>query len=90
MEVFFKPTFVKELNSLPKATNKETRKLCLETFSKLQNLKELKNCDLKPINGFKGYYRIKIGDYGVGFKTESKAVIFMRVCHRKNIYRHFP
>lgn len=93
MEVFFKTTFIKEFNNLQdlqRLIKEDVRKLCLEIFPKLQNLKELKNYDLRPIKGFKNYYRIRLGDYRIGFKTESKTVIFMRVCHRKDIYKQFP
>ena len=90
MEVFFKPTFIKEFNILPKGIKEEVKRLCLENFSNLQNFKELKNCDVKSIRGFNNYYRIRMGDYRIGFKAEDKAVIFMRVCHRKDIYRYYP
>lgn len=89
MEVLFKPTFIKEFNNLQKSLKGEIGKICLEIFPKLQNLKEFRNYDLNPIKGFKSYYRIRIGDYRIGFKVESNAVIFMRVCHRKDIYRYF-
>lgn len=90
MEVFFKPTFIKEFNHLQKSIKEEVGKLCLDIFPKIKNLEELKNRDLKPIKGFKNYHRIRIGDYRIGFKTESKTVIFMHVCHRKDIYKQFP
>lgn len=90
MKVLFKPTFIKEFNNLSKIIKEEVGKICLDIFPKLQNLREFKNYDLKSIKGFKNYYRIRIGDYRIGFKIESNAVIFIRVCHRKDIYKCFP
>ena len=42
------------------------------------------------MEGFKHYYRIKQGDYRIGIKIEDDMVIFMRVLHRKIVYREFP
>lgn len=42
------------------------------------------------LEGFENYYRIRIGDYRIGVKIEDNAFIFMRVLHRKEIYRFFP
>ena len=36
------------------------------------------------------YYRIRVGDYRVGFVFEQGAVTFVRCLNRKEIYRYFP
>ena len=46
---------------------------------------------VKKIEGYKPYYRIKIGDHRLGMEAISnKEVIFLRFLHRKDIYRYFP
>ena len=35
-------------------------------------------------------YRIRVGDYRVGFVFEHGAVTFVRCLDRKEIYRYFP
>lgn len=46
---------------------------------------------LKKIEGYKSYYRIKIGDHRLGMEAiSSKEVILLRFLHRKDIYRYFP
>ena len=35
-------------------------------------------------------YRIRIGDYRLGFALDGNAVTLMRFMHRRQIYRHFP
>ena len=52
------------------------------TLSDIKNLKKLKagiNC-----------FRIKIGDYRIGFQFIEDCIIFERCLHRKDIYKYFP
>jgi mRNA interferase RelE/StbE len=52
------------------------------TFQQIPNLKRL---------GATGkYYRIRLGDYRIGFVFERGAVTFVRCLNRKEIYRYFP
>lgn len=91
MEVFFKPSFIKDLKKLPCETKNEVKNICYEIFPSLNNLKDIKDgYKIKSIQGFKNYYRIKLGNYRVGFKKENENMIFMRVMHRKDIYKNFP
>ncbi len=90
MEIFFKPSFIKDFKKLPKEIKSEIRRICFEIFPLAKNLREIKECNIKPIKGFKNFYRIKLGDYRIGFKKEDGTIIFMRVKHRKDIYRYFP
>ena len=53
-----------------------------ETAARIINLKKLK--------GESSYYRIRFGNYRIGIKIEDDLVIFIRVLHRKEIYRYFP
>ena len=36
------------------------------------------------------YYRLRIGDYRLGFAIEDDKVILVRLLHRREIYRFFP
>jgi mRNA interferase RelE/StbE len=53
-----------------------------ETFQQIPNLKRL---DAKG-----KYYRLRVGDYRLGFVFERGAVTFVRCLDRKEIYRYFP
>ncbi len=46
--------------------------------------------NLKKMSGAGGYYRVRIGDYRIGLFVEGEEVEFVRVLHRKDMYRHFP
>ncbi len=55
---------------------------CVPTIADIHNLKKLK--------GKSGYFRIRTGHYRIGIKIEDELVVFIRVLHRKDIYRKFP
>jgi mRNA interferase RelE/StbE len=46
--------------------------------------------NLKKLQGFKEYYRIRIGAYRIGVKIIDDTVIFSVFDHRKDIYKRFP
>lgn len=52
------------------------------TFQQIPNLKRLEASGK--------YYRIRVGDYRLGFVFEQGAVTFIRCLGRKEIYRYFP
>jgi len=90
MKVLFTKTFIKDFKKLPKSKRDKVRKICLSVFPDIQNLNELKKKQPKKMKGYKDYYRIRLGNYRIGFKKRDKEIVFMRVLHRKDIYRHFP
>jgi len=45
------------------------------------NLKKLKTGD---------YYRIRLGDYRLGLILKSDTLVFVRLLHRKDLYKYFP
>lgn len=53
-----------------------------KTFQQIPNLKRLEASGK--------YYRLRVGDYRIGFVFESGRVTFVRCLHRKEIYRYFP
>jgi len=46
--------------------------------------------DLRKLKGYDTFYRIRSGDYRIGLEVISDQVIFVRILHRKDIYRYFP
>ena len=51
-------------------------------FQQIPNLKRLETTGK--------YYRIRLGDYRIGFVFERGTVTFVRCLNRKEIYRYFP
>jgi mRNA interferase RelE/StbE len=78
-----------------KDTEKELNKKLLkqladiiEQLQKADHLMEIPH--LKKMNGYKNAYRIRFGEYRVGFLYDNNTIFRSRVMNRKEIYRYFP
>ncbi|MEI8201573.1 MAG: type II toxin-antitoxin system RelE/ParE family toxin [Bacteroidota bacterium] len=60
----------------------------IENVISAQEASEIKK--LKKLQGFKEYYRIRLGVFRIGVKIERETVIFAAFDHRKDIYKNFP
>lgn len=60
----------------------------------LQNIETLEEVkvtfDCKKMQGYTSYYRIRIGEYRLGFSVDKDQVRLIRFLHRKDIYKFFP
>lgn len=90
MEVLFKKSFIKDFKKLPTNEKEKIREVCFYIFPEIENLNEFTKYPIHKLKGFNDYYRIRIGNFRVGFKKSDNQIIFMRVLHRKDIYRRFP
>jgi mRNA interferase RelE/StbE len=61
---------------------------CIENIREYKKLSEIPNC--KKLKGSKNAYRIRIGNYRIGFVFENRTVEFVRFLHRDTIYNSFP
>ncbi len=64
MIVAFRRSFVKDLHRLGDRNIKHRIKAAIEEVEHAANLLEIG--DLKKLQGYEGYYRIRIGDYRLG------------------------
>ncbi len=89
MHILFDKVFVQSLN---KIKNKKVKIQLLAVIEKVEQAHKLKDIpNIKKLVGFKNFYRIRIGDYRLGFELEPLDVVrFIIFCHRKDIYRKFP
>jgi mRNA interferase RelE/StbE len=60
----------------------------IERVEAAQSFQQIPN--LKRLEATGKYYRIRVGDYRLGFVFESATVTFVRCLNRKEIYRYFP
>ncbi len=88
MKISFKNAFLKDLEKLPSDYKDRIEHLVFDEIPKIDNLLNIKN--IKKIRGDKNYYRIRVGNYRIGFEVRDGELGFMRVLHRKDIYRYFP
>jgi len=49
-----------------------------------------KTPNIKKLKGHKSAYRVRMGDYRLGFFFENSTILLARFLHRKDIYRIFP
>lgn len=88
MQVEFLSKFSKDLDRI---SQKSTRSNIVKLISLVEAARSLQDIpNLKKLTGFKSAYRVRIGDYRVGFFYEEQRVLFARVVHRKDIYKVFP
>ncbi len=61
---------------------------CVEQVRQSDKVSDITN--LKKLKGFTNEYRIRIGDYRIGIIIKDNIIEFIRILHRKDIYRYFP
>ena len=89
MIIEFDKSFEKSLDKIKnKSLYPRIEKIILE-FENSKSLSDLTN--IKKLIGFKNYYRVRIGEYRLGFELLSKNTLrFIIDAHRKDIYKSFP
>lgn len=89
MNTEYLPSFLKDLKALKSTPVFESiRTLVFEEIPNLLSFEEIRN--LKKLKGTENCYRIRIGDYRIGLILDDETITFVRVLHRKDIYRYFP
>jgi len=89
MIIEFDKSFEKSLEKIKNKTLfQKIEKLIIE-FENAKSLTDLTN--IKKLTGYKYYYRVRIGEYRLGFEKISENTFrFIIVAHRKDIYKLFP
>ncbi|NCO56545.1 MAG: plasmid stabilization protein [Bacteroidetes bacterium CG_4_10_14_3_um_filter_31_20] len=88
MKVSFSKNFEKQLTTV---TNPHIRDAIRNIIQKLIETSSLSVIPhIKKMKGDKGAYRIRIGDYRIGFYIKKTEIFISTVAHRKDIYKRFP
>ena len=88
MNTRFRESFDEDLSALTDAGLLRRIKRVIEQVEAARTFLQIPN--LKRLDARGKYYRIRVGDYRVGFVFEHGAVTFVRCLNRKEIYRYFP
>ena len=89
MRVEFDASFSKCLDRIKDKTISAKVIQVIGEAEKASDISSIKNT--KKLSGYSKYYRIRMGDYRLGFeKTEPNTIRFITLMHRKDIYRNFP
>ena len=87
MNIEIRKSFTKDADKLPAPFQLQLT-IIIGSIEKATQPSHLENC--KKLTGFKTAYRIRMGNYRIGFYYENKTVELVRILHRKEIYRYFP
>lgn len=88
MNTRFRESFAADLSAITDTGLRRRIKKMIERVEAARTFQQIPN--LKRLDAKGKYYRIRVGDYRVGFVFEQGAVTFVRCLDRKEIYRLFP
>ena len=89
MRVQYRQLFLKDLKKLKKTEiYEQVYELAFSTLPDLDNLQDFPN--IKTMINYPGHYRLRLGDYRLGFILEDDSLELMRALHRRKFYRYFP
>ena len=84
MELLYGKRFSKDLDAIRHESEIRADLLKLiENIKEAVSLTDLK--DVRKIEGYQGYYRIKVADFRLGIKLRGNKVELLRFLHRKDI-----
>ena len=88
MQVEFTPRFSRDLR---RVRSTEVRRQMVEKIEELEASNNLFDVvGISRLSGAGLFYRIRIGNYRMGFSTAGDLVILERFLPRDQIYRYFP
>ncbi len=88
MDVAFEASFARDLKRVRnKALLRQVQQIIAQVKA-APMLSEISS--LKKMQGYETLYRIRLGDYRIGIEVVGEQVVFVRMLHRKDIYRYFP
>ncbi len=88
MNTAFRESFDADLSAIRNASLLRRIKKVIEQVEAARTFQQIPN--LKRLEASGKYYRIRVGDYRLGFVFEEARVTFVRCLDPKEIYRYFP
>ena len=88
MKVSFDKSFHKRLVKIKDKTILDKVKQTILLVESVETLSQIPN--IKKMEGFKTFYRVRIGDYRIGLEIKKDTVWFITIANRKDIYKNFP
>ena len=89
MKILYTKKFSKDLDVIQHDPKLKNRVLdFISQVKQADNFSEI--AGVKRIEGYPGYFRLRIGEYRLGLKLTEDGLEMIRFLHRKEIYRRFP
>lgn len=87
-EIILKKHAIKDIEILQPSYHKRIVETIFKILPAINNLNQISDC--QKIKGYDKFYRIRVGDYRIGFELRGNQIVIYRIMHRKDIYKHFP
>jgi mRNA-degrading endonuclease RelE of RelBE toxin-antitoxin system len=88
MKVEYSARFLKDIQSIKSKEQLLSIDRAINELKSAQNLRELPH--VKKLGGTHNAFRLRVGDYRIGFFQAGDVVCLHRCLDRKDIYRSFP
>ena len=89
MKIRFDKSFVKALDKIREPKVLKRIQIAILKAEAATSLEEMPN--VRKLTGYSSYYRMKVGDYRIGFEVRADGeILLITVLHRKEIHRRFP
>jgi mRNA interferase RelE/StbE len=88
MEVIYLRSFLNDIKKIRDKDIKSKVKSVLENLENAAVLEELPN--VKKLKGYSNVFRVRIGDYRMGFYKNEEKIEVARFLKRDDIYKVFP
>ena len=89
MEVIFDKRFTKDAKKIKEPSLRQKIRRVIEQLEQADTLEAVSS--VKKLQGHSTAYRIRVGNYRVGFfLVDQETIELVRILHRKGIYSNFP
>lgn len=87
MKVIASKQFGKDLKKCPA----DIQQKFVQVYDEMISCKTLQRISgVKKLTGFKTFYRVRLGNFRLGFEMTDEHILLLHLLHRKEIYRFFP
>ncbi|MBX2900919.1 MAG: hypothetical protein KF775_14805 [Cyclobacteriaceae bacterium] len=86
MNILIDRSFERDAKKLPIEIQKKIKGV----IKQLQISESISDIKAEKLAGAQHAYKIRLGDYRIGFYKEANSLVLSRVLNRKEIYRYFP
>lgn len=87
MTLGFRASFRKDLQNLQGQYVLRGLKLTIRQLEAAESLTDIGN--LRPLNGYKKYFAITLGNYRIGLKLEGNTAVLVRLLHYRELMRYY-
>ena len=88
MTVFPSPTFLRDLKKIRDRSLLARVQTAIHTMRAARTLADVPG--VVQLQGYSDIYRVRIGEYRIGFQSAGTTITLRRFLHRSVMYRHFP